>query len=258
MAAKNQADGKTGQLVWQKPKIDHAREFMLRLTQTPIPLVITCMRAKYPMEQVTEKIVQQWNRPGKPPKVGDWIRSGALSPKQSDDILSEMFVHGWLDKEEHRFHLTKDTIPEMRDIFIDGEPISIETGKRLAAWSAGLAPRIETPAVVTAEQVATLRAKCKVAKVDESAICARAETKRLEDMPAELYASAAKWLDRKASADTGKVHVSGAPEPITDEAQALSKIERSRDAGEASAILDLCAGQPFYDRAAQAVRAQFP
>ena len=48
MAAENQAAGKKGPLVWQRPKMDHQREFMLRLMQTPIPLVIVCMRAKYP------------------------------------------------------------------------------------------------------------------------------------------------------------------------------------------------------------------
>src|ERR1035437_10021751 len=63
MAAENQVKGMKGVLVWQKPKIDHQRHFMLRLMQTPIPLVIVCMRAKYPMEQVAGK---------------DWVRSKTL------------------------------------------------------------------------------------------------------------------------------------------------------------------------------------
>src|SRR5262245_14191323 len=86
MAATNQAAGKKGVLVWQQPKIDHQRHFMLRLMQTPIPLVVVCMRAKYPM---VEKIVD-----GKK----EWARSGELEPKQSEDILSEMFIHGWIDE----------------------------------------------------------------------------------------------------------------------------------------------------------------
>lgn len=122
MAAKNQEDGKKGPLVWQRPKMDHSREFMLRLTQTPIPLVIVCMRAKYPME---ESVVN-----GKK----DWRRSTELSPKQSEDILYEMFIHGWIDK-EHRFHGTKYTLDVLRTIFKDGEPITVETGKRLAHWA---------------------------------------------------------------------------------------------------------------------------
>lgn len=124
MAAENQAAGKKGPLVWQKPKMDHAREFMLRLTQTPIPLVVVCMRAKYPME---EAVVN-----GKK----DWRRSTDLSPKQSEDILYEMFIHGWIDK-AHAFHGTKYTLDVLRQIFKDGEPITVETGKRLQQWASG-------------------------------------------------------------------------------------------------------------------------
>lgn len=126
MAATNEADGKKGQLVWQKPKIDHARQFMLRLTQTPIALVIVCMRAKYPMEQVVISGKKEWQR------------SKVLAPKQSDDILSEMFVHGWIDK-EHLFHGTKYTVDTMRSVFVDAEAITVETGERLAAWAQGRA-----------------------------------------------------------------------------------------------------------------------
>ncbi len=128
MAADNEAAGKKGQLVWQKPKIDHQREFMLRLMQTPIPLVIVCMRAKYPMEEV--------------PKDGKkiWQRSKELSPKQSDDILFEMLVHGWPDY-DHNFHITKPRGTEdevgILPVFGNGKPISVETGKRFAEWAAG-------------------------------------------------------------------------------------------------------------------------
>ena len=140
MAAANQEAGKKGVMVWQQPKIQHAREFMLRLQQTPIPLVIVCMRAKYPMYEVTEKHVELWERAGrpggKPPKVGEWARMWQLEPKQSDDILFEMFVHGWIDQ-DHRFHGTKYTRDVMRQIFVDGEPISVDTGKRLQQWASG-------------------------------------------------------------------------------------------------------------------------
>lgn len=121
MAAKNQADGKKGVLVWQQPKIDHQRHFMLRLMQTPIPLVIVCMRAKYPMVQA---------------KGNEWARSPNLEPKQADDILFEMFVHGWIDA-EHKLHVTKYTLPELADVILDNAPITIETGARLAAWAKG-------------------------------------------------------------------------------------------------------------------------
>ena len=124
MAAKNQEEGKKGPLVWQRPKMDHSREFMLRLTQTPIPLVVVCMRAKYVME---EKV-----KDGKK----DWVRSTDLSPKQSEDILYEMFIHGWIDK-AHAFHGTKYTLDVLRQVFKDGEPITVDTGKRLAQWATG-------------------------------------------------------------------------------------------------------------------------
>jgi len=125
MAAEAQASGKSGPLVWQKPKMDHQRHFMLRLLSTPIPLVIVCMRAKYPM--IERK---------KPDGKKEWVRSETLEPKQSEDILFEMFVHGWIDR-EHRLHVTKYTRPDLAQIVRDGEPITIETGERLAAWSRG-------------------------------------------------------------------------------------------------------------------------
>src|SRR5215475_4730552 len=123
MAAANQAAGKTGVLVWQQPKQEHKRHFMLRLMQTPISLVIVCMRAKYPM--IEKK---------KPDGKKEWIRSETLDPDQADDILFEMFVHGWIDR-EHRLHVTKYTRPDLARIIVDQEPISIKTGERLAAWS---------------------------------------------------------------------------------------------------------------------------
>lgn len=133
MAAENQAAGKKGVLVWQQPKISHQRHFMLRLMQTTIPLVIVCMRAKYPMVQVKN----------------EWARSTVLEPKQADDILFEMFVHGWIDQ-GHKLHVTKYTLPELANVIKDGEPISIESGRQLAQWAKGgaaAAPRsAEKPA----------------------------------------------------------------------------------------------------------------
>lgn len=125
MAADNEARGLKGQLVWQKPKIEHQRHFMLRFMQSPIPLVILCMRAKYPM-------VQSTNETGKK----EWARSDRLEPKQSDDILSEMFVHGWIDQ-AHKFHRTKSTAKALEPVFLDNEPITLETGRKLAAWARG-------------------------------------------------------------------------------------------------------------------------
>jgi len=122
MAATNQGNNMKGVRVWQQPKMDHAKKFMLRLLQTPIDLVLVCMRAKYPM---TEEVVR-----GKK----QWVRSETLSPKQSDDILYEMFVHGWIDA-DHKWHGTKYTTEDLRQVLLNGEMISIRTGEKLASWA---------------------------------------------------------------------------------------------------------------------------
>ncbi len=126
-AADNEAAGKKGMLVWQKPKIDHQREFMLKFMQTPIPLIILNMRSKYPMEQAVVN--------GKK----EWVRCKDLEPKQSEDILYEMFVHGWIEKGTHNFNRTKCTSRTLEGVFENGKPVSLETGKKLAAWARGAA-----------------------------------------------------------------------------------------------------------------------
>ena len=124
-AADNQAAGKKGPLVWQQPKMDHARHFLLRVMQTPIPLVILCMRAKYPMREVPKR-----GGGGK-----EWVRSDELEPIQSENILFEMFVHGWIEKDTHAFRPKKLTAKGLASVFVDGQPISIETGRAFAAWA---------------------------------------------------------------------------------------------------------------------------
>lgn len=143
MAAEAQAEGKKGPLVWQRAKIEHAREFMLRLTQTSIPLVIVCMRAKFTMEEVVVNGKKEWQR------------SKFLSPKQSEDILYEMFIHGYIDQ-THKFHGTKYTLDVLRKVFIDGEMITVETGQRLAAWAKGgaAAPAVSSHDAAHAQAVA--------------------------------------------------------------------------------------------------------
>lgn len=143
MAADNEAKGWKGQIVWTAPKMAHSREFMFRLTQTPIPLVIVCMRAKY-------ALVEFINDKGKK----DMKRDEVPSPKQSEDILYELFVHGWIDH-QHKFHGTKYTIDDLRQCIRDGEPITEQSGRRLAAWAAGgEAPRQTQPTDVPASEPA--------------------------------------------------------------------------------------------------------
>lgn len=48
-----------------------------------------------------------------------------------------------------------------------------------------------------------------------------------------------------------------APEPYTDEALALLALDGANEEGEASAIVDLCKGQPFYSRIVEAFNKRF-
>lgn len=199
MAAANQEAGKKGPLVWQRPKIEHAREFMLRITQSPIALVIVCMRAKFPMYEVKARDIERWEAAGAPggekarPRLGEWARSWELEPKQSEDILYEMFVHAWLD-DEHRVHLTKTTIDEMAEIFRDGEPITIETGERLAVWA-----KVRAVEYVSAVQRATLETACKVRGIAPERLLAKARVATLSEMPAADYEPALAWVNKQSA-----------------------------------------------------------
>jgi hypothetical protein len=148
-AALNEKAGMSKNRIWTEPKMTHEREFTLRLLASPIQLIIVCMRAKYTMmivDREYQELAKARNEPV--PKLGDWVRNQyEPTPKQSEDILFEMMVHGWLD-EQHRFHCTKPragddktlVAREMRTIFIDNQPISVGTGQRFAKYAAGAAP----------------------------------------------------------------------------------------------------------------------
>jgi len=126
MAAAAQEAGTKAILAWKRPKMDHQSHFMLRILQTPIPLVILCMRAKYPM---LEGVNPENNKK-------EWYRSKELEPTQADDILFEMFVHGWIDH-QHNLHVTKYSRDDLRAVIQDNKPITLETGRALAAWAGG-------------------------------------------------------------------------------------------------------------------------
>lgn len=195
MAAENEKAGKKGPLVWQKPKIEHQKFFVSRMMNTPIPLVIVCMRAKYPMEQETKPNGQK----------GDWRRSTKLEPKQSEDILFEMLAHGWIS-DDHNFHVTKypKVDRQFAGVLVDGEPLSIATGERLSAWSKtrGAAPpaRIATDADegredrITAAQIDEITSACKLSGVDVARVLKRAQIDKLSDMPSELFGRALSFV----------------------------------------------------------------
>lgn len=198
MAAEAQSEGKKGPLVWQRAKMDHAREFMLRLTQTSIPLVVVCMRAKYTMEEVVINGKKEWQR------------SKILSPKQSEDILYEMFIHGWIDQ-EHKFHGTKYTLDVLRDVFRDNECITVETGQRLAAWARGGSAKTPSDTGVmgttslaslsghiSAREAADLEAYCSEMKVPVAGLLKAAGVSSLASLPDFTRAKA--WVDKQVAA----------------------------------------------------------
>lgn len=198
MAAENQASGKKGPLVWQKPKLEHAKHFVLRLMASPIPLVIVNMRAKYPMKEIVKD--------GKK----EWARSEHLEPKQSEDILYEMLVHGWID-EQHRYHVTKypKAIPELRHVVRDGEPLSIETGQRLAQWAAGGASapagQSSAPSASQPSGAPDVRAKIKQAlelageslRAQFNAALSDYEVATVDELTDANAAKALRWLNRE-------------------------------------------------------------
>lgn len=200
MAARNQAAGKKGQVVWQKPKMDHQREFMLRITQTPIPLVIVCMRAKYPMIEVKKANGEK-----------EWQRSKEMTPKQSDDILFEMFIHGWIDHERHAFHCTKYTIDSLRDVLIDGEPIDVATGQRLAEWArvrsaSAPAPRVPAAGAVLIDdaQVAYLETQCRDHGIAYERLKKKANVDAIAHIEAKDFERAKAWLNTVIARSTGE------------------------------------------------------
>lgn len=143
MAAANEEKGWKGQIVWTKPKLEHSRFFVLRLAQSSIPLVIVCLRAKFPLvEFIDEKGKKNMKRAEEP------------SPKQSEDFIYEMLIHGWLDK-EHCFRVTKypDAIPALRGVIRNMEPISLDSGKRLAEWASGETGAVTEPTYISSEDL---------------------------------------------------------------------------------------------------------
>ncbi len=117
--------GKKGVLKWQAAKMEHQRRFMLRFMQAKTPLFILCMRSYYPMVETP-----------KPGGGKEWRRSDQLHPKQSSDILFEMFLHGWISPQDHAFNLTKCTSKALESVF-RRQPITLETGQELAEWARG-------------------------------------------------------------------------------------------------------------------------
>jgi hypothetical protein len=118
---------------WKQPKIDH-KHMMLKLLGTKMHIIV-CLRGQYKSRQIDAKDFEKHGIQSR--KKSEIIRDDYQSPIQDEKFIYEMTVHGELTKEAPGvIRLTK--CPEMlRASFVKGQPIGIETGKRIAAWASG-------------------------------------------------------------------------------------------------------------------------
>lgn len=114
--------GKPGLHCWKDAKLQHQR-LMLRLLQSKCH-VIVCLRAKRKSRQ---------GKDGSGKTV--ILKDDFATPIQADDFIFELTAHAEI-LQDHTIRLTKCSHPKMKPIFPVGQPISIETGKGLAAWCA--------------------------------------------------------------------------------------------------------------------------
>jgi hypothetical protein len=136
-AAENERKtGKPGLHCWKEPKLRHQR-FMLKLLSAPIPVII-CLRAKHKSRQI------------KNPRTGkqEIVKDDHTTPMQADDFIFELTAHAEV-LPDHTINLTKCSHPNLRECFPQQQPISVETGRAIAAWAKGAgggAPAATQPA----------------------------------------------------------------------------------------------------------------
>lgn len=123
LAADNEArSGKSGLHNWKAPKMEHAK-FMLRLLQSPLPIIV-CLRAKHKTRQTKDER-------GKTVIVKD----EHTTPIQAEDFIFEMTAHGEI-MQDHSLRLTKCSHPSLGRCFPTSGPITVANGEALAAWCA--------------------------------------------------------------------------------------------------------------------------
>jgi len=141
-----QRSGKTGLHCWKTPKFEHAK-FVQRLLRTKIPIIV-CLRAKYKSRQTKDE-------KGKTVILKD----EATSPIQAEDFIFEATCHFEI-LQNHSIILTKCSHPSLRDCFPADKttPITIEHGKKLAAWCNAAGNSASKPALKsTGDPLAALK-----------------------------------------------------------------------------------------------------
>lgn len=157
------ATDKPGLHCWKEPKMVHAR-MMFRLLQAPVPVII-CLRGKRKSKQMKVPIEGKAGR-----FKTQIVKDEHPTPLQDSDFIFEMTVHaevmlapgkdepgpnqrgGWL-------RVTKVGHPDLEQVFVTGERVSIETGERLAAWCKGAEPPARRPTVSSGPAAATVAPK---------------------------------------------------------------------------------------------------
>lgn len=136
--------GKSGLHCWAEPKSEHGK-WLLRMLQSPIHVII-CLRAKHKSRQVKVK------REGGGVKT-EIVKDEEASPIQSDTFIFEMTAHAEI-RQDHTIRLTKCSHPAMLACWPKGEPISIETGRKLAEWCRGAETKPAVDRTEEAERMA--------------------------------------------------------------------------------------------------------
>lgn len=121
MVNQNEEKGRKGWHNWIDPKMDHTK-YLLALTQTSIPLLIICLRAKHKSKQVKDA-------QGKT----QIVRDDFTSPLQSDEFIFVATIHGEI-MPDHSLRVTKSSLPSLASCFPNGSPVTIEHGRLLAEW----------------------------------------------------------------------------------------------------------------------------
>lgn len=120
-AAIEDKSGKTGLHCWRQPKFEYAL-FLLKIMQCKIP-IICCLRAKQKSHQVKDQ--------GKTVIKKDEF----TSPIASADFIHEMTVYGELGP-DHLYHNIKHVIGSLDACLPHDELITLEHGRKIAAWCA--------------------------------------------------------------------------------------------------------------------------
>lgn len=224
---------------WKNAKRRHKRELMGKLIRYPT-LVICCLRAEPKVKFLKEKFTRGDGSEGEKTVIVD----AGYQP-----ICEKMFMYEMLAS--FLMYAENPGVPEqvkaleedLKPVFLLDKMIDESTGERLAAWAAGRAAvKIET---VTEAQATEIRKRLGEKRISVEDFGRVAKTETVEQLPAEAFARAVRWIERQPAPTIG------------DEAVALRQIEVAGDEGAAAAVLDLCKSQPFYSRVVDAFNARF-